>query len=461
MDDPLQSDLALSLYYQSLQATLKNELNCIVSIATGQAECKDAVDDNLDSLSKSLDVTGNIFSPLTTIVEIAKHISERLGGVSIKINEEPDKRPYGIALADSIKLYPLPEQREVLLNQVAREITYRFGPTIHYIMKQHNSTRVISKLAKVAALRTWYYAIAENIGLHDSQELANGVIEGFESLRDIFPDFVSRLGEVTALDRDLQDGLPFRAEACYAYCGFVTPQFCFWTHADCERQVRNKYDAPFVQFMNAGQDSRVEYLVPKYGYAQLPSAELPLSYQYLPQLLLRRREESGFNVHIEHCTQFPVRYVGFSQIVHYLQEMKKHNKAVSAMAAASSKKDKKDKKEKSSINNKGSSKGSIKEGTSIPPLSEWLKQHYPDEFECTGALTPTYRPSQRSLDEKHFRELGISFQDGNFTGCDFSYCTFANMTFANFSASRLLFCTFSKCAIAQEHAFHCSDLSFR
>lgn len=326
---------------------------------------------------------------------------------------------------------------------------------LHYVVKQSNSSKIISKFAKVAALRCWLYAIAEDVGMHECEHLVNGVFFGFEAIKDKFPSFMSRLSEVLLLQHDVQDAVPYRAEAAITCCAFVTPQNIFWAHTDIARQERSKkHDDPFVYFVNAGQESRIEFMVPKFGYAQLPSTELPQSFKYLPHIVcpttMMMKDIASVNGHIDCCRQFPVRYVSFLQIEAYLKDMKHLKNEPSAVARRRSSKD------HNSALAGAHNKYNCNEAVTF---NSWLRATYPEQFGC-AKLTAAYRSSQqRVLDESYFRSIGLSFEDGNFQAVDFSHCTFADVTFTNISASRLIDCHLMRCS-ARDHALNCCDFAF-
>jgi uncharacterized protein YjbI with pentapeptide repeats len=428
--------------------SLAVEFRFVEDIAHGLADSRpDAVQRHLSQLFTAVNFVASNAAPfgsgLISFItgQAEKHLQD-------KNNERVEKRSAQLSKHS-------PEKRTLLFEQIAREVMYRYGPSIYQFVDFCKGDQVaLDRLSRTGAIRIIYFALKRNIGFEHCDKLVrgkklvifvltriclflttlvslpfracdSGMADGFEG----FPerDMLTRLteGVINLMDASSKKPIVFSCEGLYTRSGYMSPGCQYWIHSDYDRQQAALVGgpsvggrrSPYVVFANAAQHRsgmhREDKLVPKYGYMSVPSASEPLSIGY------RKHHPSGdeshgshnhshnHNHHVVTSTKFKYRYVSLDHIVHYLAAMK----GVTAKV----------------------------------DFNTWLMQgRHAAEFRMAAGFSvqALYRGA---IDLQQLICHNVNFADGVFTNVDFSYCVFRHIIIANLQQARLLGSTFIDC----------------
>lgn len=390
----------LQSYYVSLSDALKMEFQFTKQVAAGQVEARpDVVEQFVKRLNQGLSLLDSI--PMAKIgVSLVQAIAFL---ITRHRSNQKKKRLKGFA--DSLLKCETTKQYEIYLNNIAREIVYRYGNNLLYFIRVHlenaNYQTTIETLAHVAALRIMFYALQESISIESCEALVNGLIDGYQGLEG--GQFIHALNNVSIYQK-VSEGTAtsFSAEGFYSRCGYVIPsdqEYLFYI----DRDVKNK----FVSVHNVRHrklNSR-NYMVPKYGYAM--TAELPIT-QNFPQELGRHFpvEHSHENPFIGHVQMSRHQFVSAQQLERYLQYT------------------------------------AIMESNQIVSFSKFLQITYPQMYRGESVV-PIYRGE---INESSLNARGMSFQKGIFERCDFSFCKFSNINFRSMAHCLLIGSELNSCS---------------
>eukprot|EP01031_Cornospumella_fuschlensis_P034705 gene34705-42026_t len=417
-------DEYLQIFYQSLSDSLRLEFNFTKQVAAGQLDIRsDVLEKYLNTLNSGLSFIGGIGGPVkigTDIVQwIASYVMDKHHG---------DRKDRVKAFVHSLTKCDTSKQYEVYINNIAREVTYRYGVNLKHMIlanqEEGNYLRVIETLSHVAALRIMFFALKEQISIGDCETLVNGLIDGYEGMDG--QQLSHTLSKVTLFDRLRNSENIYSAEGFFARCGFVMPSDVELIYY-IDRDVRNKFvslrrDTSSLGSQpppGEGNDYR-NGLVPKYGYAMVGS--LPMT-QHFPEGLgrhfpTRAGESRPSNPFIPTIVTARYRHVSPQQLEQYL---------AFTMSAT---------------------------GSKVFSFSQWLRQTYPTIF-GGNATFPIFRGS---VDETTLKARGLSFSKAIFENCDFSYCKFNNIPFHTMSRCLLVGSTFQNCS-GTAACFNGSDLT--
>jgi hypothetical protein len=475
-------------YYKALADAIKLEFNFTKQVAAGQVDGRqDVIDKYVKNLNRGLGVlsglpgvggfisiASDIVSLITSYVQHQRHSAK-----------ESRLQTFGESLTrcDSNRKY------ELYINNIAREITYRYGMNITFLLsyfnedeRQINMNRILDLLSHVAALRIMFYALKENISIENTNGLVNGLIDGYEgwegnklshSLNKItlFQSITGGSGE--------KDSSLFTAEGFYANCGYVIPKrYSYSFYIDRNVSEKNNYihylfplkeeekggkkssyaggvlrnltgTNPPVSAGGGGSGATVtassstsasselqeneknnprDKLIPKYGYAF--SSELPKS-EFFPDKL-------GQHFPLKAAASMKSTSLSVLTNNQFLIILKNNyfqfisNDQLELYLASSS-------------NNKPCS----------VDFRKWLIHTYPELYHGRNGILPIYRGI---INEDHLKRKGLSFTNGLFIGCDFSFCFFKNISFSLFSSCLCIKSKFENC-FATKNVLNGSDFT--
>jgi hypothetical protein len=414
-------------YYKALADAIKLEFNFTKQVASGQVQGRqDVVDKFLKTLNNSLGLVGSapiIGDFISFGVELVNTI-----GTLIQMKHSRDKDANLRGFAESLTRCDSSKQYEMYINNIAREITYRYGCNLEYLIysqgEEGKKLKIIDTLAHVAALRIMFYALCEGISIENCEALVNGLIDGYAGIQG--EKLTHLLNKISIFERITGSKTAYSAESFYARCGFMVPigeEYQYFI--DRNTSNLNKSNKLYVSYednsIGESQSKRMksvvdrDVLVPKYGYAM--SFHLPQSNHYPEELGRHFPTKSRTNSALLACLQAnQCQFVSLNQIETYLR----------------------------------SANGRIH----TIDFTTWLKKQYPALYRGES-LFPIFRGI---LSEDSLQRKGLSFSHGLFNKCDFSFCSFQNISFTRLQHCLVIESEFRQC-LATEGILNGSDFT--
>ena len=359
----------------------------------------------MDKFLKSLNTGLGLLKGVPIAGEFIKIGVDIVGAIStcVQMYRSNEKKNKLRGFAESLTRCDSHKQYEMYINNIAREITYRYGVNLVFLIRLHqeesNALKIIDTIAHVAALRIMFYALTEGVSIENCEALVNGLVDGYEGLSGTQLTHV--LNKITMFERML-GGTTFSAEGFYARCGYYVPsgqEYQYYidrnSNGPKKQQFVSYHDYPKPD-PNAlpgepnqskykskksknGKESRDE-LTPKYGYAM--SAMLPKSANFPDGLGRHFPQNNMENPFLRILAMNQCQFVSSDHLEKYL-------------ASAGGK-------------------------VHTIDFTTWLRKTYPTIFRGES-LYPIFRGS---IQDDLLKHKGLSFEHGLFNQCDFSFCYF-------------------------------------